>query len=66
MLGKKDVFSYAFKEAVEYFNLKEKEKIGTEKQKTNPIPEKYKNVKPDIRSIEEYCKIIGGIGQWIR
>lgn len=55
-----------FKEAVEYFNLKEKEKIDTEKQKTNPIPEKYKNVKPDIRSIEEYCKIIGGIGQWIR
>lgn len=49
-----------FKEAVEYFDFKEKEKINTEKQKINPIPEKYKDVKAQTRSIKEYVNIIGG------
>ena len=49
-----------FKEAVEFFNLKEMENANTEKQKANPIPDKFKNVKPQVRSIEEYANIVGG------
>ncbi|KRQ85839.1 Integrase core domain protein [Caloramator mitchellensis] len=49
-----------FKEAVEFFNHKEKEYTNTEKQKTNPIPDKFKNVKPQTRSIKEYANIVGG------
>lgn len=49
-----------FKETIEFLKLKEEEKKFKDKQKTNPIPEKFKSIKPQVRSIEEYTNIVGG------